>query len=269
MHTVEVGSRRLAFTDVGPRDAPAIMFGPGLFFGGWMFDPQIEALSSRYRCVTVEWRGQAIVAHDGDVSMDSLTDDVVDLIEALEIGPVHWVGLSMGGFVGLRLGARHPDLVRSLTLMNTTDQPLRDRKQIMAFRQLAYGQYVLSAGKIVDLAKSVMFGPTFLRDPASAVVLAKWAESLRSRNRSGARRAALAVATRRSVADETPTITAPTLVISGTDDTAIGADETRSLAERIAGARLVVLERCGHISSLERPDAVTDLLRDFVPGVDT
>ncbi len=50
--------------------------------------------------------------------MDTLTGDALALIRRLDVGPVHWVGLSMGGLVGLRLAARHGALLRSLTLLD-------------------------------------------------------------------------------------------------------------------------------------------------------
>jgi pimeloyl-ACP methyl ester carboxylesterase len=75
--------------------------------------------------------------------MDSLTGDAVALITELSIAPVHWVGLSMGGFVGQRIAARHGELLRSLTLLDTSadsEEPgkVTERRRLALF-QLLFG----------------------------------------------------------------------------------------------------------------------------------
>ncbi|MEV5834479.1 alpha/beta hydrolase [Nocardia sp. NPDC052112] len=106
---VVVGQQCVRDTEApaGRPAAATVVFGHGLLFGGWMFQPQIEVLCEHYRCVTIDWRGQgASPATTRDYDMDTRTGDAVALIRRLEVAPVHWVGLSMGGFVGLRIAAR-------------------------------------------------------------------------------------------------------------------------------------------------------------------
>ena len=63
----------------------------------------------------MDWRGQGRSAvADTGYDMDTLTEDLVALIDHLGIAPVDYVGLSMGGFIGMRLAARHPEVVRAL-----------------------------------------------------------------------------------------------------------------------------------------------------------
>ena len=97
-----------------------ILFAHGLLWSGAMFAAQVEALRSSYRCVTFDFRGQgqSAVTETG-YDMDTLALDAAALIEHLRLGPCHVVGLSMGGFVAMRLAARRPDLVRSLILLET------------------------------------------------------------------------------------------------------------------------------------------------------
>lgn len=100
-----------------------IVFAHGLLFSGRMFESQVMALKGRYRCVTFDFRGQGrseVTASGYD--MDTLAEDAAGLIEALGCAPCHFVGLSMGGFVGMRLAARRPALLKSLVLLETTAQ---------------------------------------------------------------------------------------------------------------------------------------------------
>src|SRR5450759_2079283 len=86
-----------------------IAFAHGLLLSGRMFESQVRALRDRYRCVTFDFRGQGqskVTASGYD--MDSLADDAAGLIEALGGAPCHFVGLSLAGFVGMRVATRRP-----------------------------------------------------------------------------------------------------------------------------------------------------------------
>ncbi|GAA4558403.1 alpha/beta fold hydrolase [Pseudonocardia xishanensis] len=250
----------LASTDTGG-DGEVVLFGHGLLFGGWMFRAQVAALRARYRCVTVDWPGQGDTPA-GPCDMDTLTARAAQVIRAVG-APVHWVGLSMGGFVGLRLAARHPDLVRSLVLLDTSadaEDPGRAREH----RLLALVQRWVGMRPIAGCVAPVVFGPAFLADPANGPVVGEWVGRLARGDRAGIRRAVLAVADRAPVAAELHRITAPTLVVVGADDLATPPDHAERIAAGIRGARLELLSDCGHSSSLERPDAVSALLSEFL-----
>ncbi|WP_432855168.1 alpha/beta fold hydrolase [Amycolatopsis sp. CA-161197] len=264
MPTFERDGATIAYTDTGAPDAPAIMFGHGLLFSGWMFHPQIEALRARYRCVTIDWRGQGeSPAAPGGYDMDSLTADAAALIRKLGLGPVHWVGLSMGGFVGLRLAARHPELVRSLVLLDTSaagEEPAKTRRNNL----LARVQQLVGIKAVLGQVKPLLFGPAFLADPAARAAVDEWVRQVSSVGRGGLRQAVLGVSGRAAMAAELPAITAPTLVVVGADDIATPPAESEFLAEHIAGAELHVVPDCGHTSSLEQPAVITGLLEKFL-----
>src|ERR1700751_4244368 len=118
MPTITANGATITYSDTGAPDArpdaPAIVFGHGLLFSGWMFAEQIAALRSSYRCVAIDWRGQGTTPPAaGGYDMDTLALDAAAVIDSLGCGAVHYVGLSMGGFVGLRLAARQGHLIRS------------------------------------------------------------------------------------------------------------------------------------------------------------
>ena len=110
------GGERIYYVDEGS-GPDTIVFSHGLLWSGEMFRPQIDALKDRFRCVAFDHRGQgqSPVARSG-YDMDTLTADAAALIEGVGAAPCHFVGLSMGGFVGMRLAARRPELLRSLLI---------------------------------------------------------------------------------------------------------------------------------------------------------
>src|SRR5262249_22014148 len=112
MPRIVVNGANLHYEDTGPGREP-IVFAHGLLWSGRMFEAQVAALKGRYRCITFDFRGQgqSEITRSG-YDMDTLADDARALIEALGIAPCHFLGLSMGGFVAMRLAARRPELIR-------------------------------------------------------------------------------------------------------------------------------------------------------------
>ncbi|MFJ6541645.1 alpha/beta fold hydrolase [Streptomyces sp. NPDC091385] len=272
MPLIDVNGVSVHYTDTGAPpgkpDAPVVVFGHGLLFSGWMFHPQVEALRGEYRCVTVDWRGQGETpVAAGGYDMDSLTGDAVALIGALGLGVVHYVGLSMGGFVGQRIAARHGELLRSLTLLDTSAE-VEDPAKVGEYRMLANVYRVTGVRPVLGRVKAEMFGPEFLASPASGPVVEEWVRRLRRCKRSGIRKAVLGVVERPSVIAELGRISVPTLVAVGADDTATPAVESERIAAGVQGARLEVVPGAGHSSTVEQPVVVSELIREFLRAVD-
>ena len=272
MPTMRVNEVTVAYTDSGaPPDRPdaeTIVFGHGLLFSGWMFRAQVDALRSRYRCVTVDWRGQGETpATAGGYDMDTLTADAIALIAGLHVAPVHYVGLSMGGFVGQRIAARRGELLRSLVLLDTSP----DREGAFSARQdkvLALAYRLVGPRPLQPAVLPIMFGPTFRKDPASKPVIEEFLRRLERSDRAGMRKAVLAVADREPIYDEIDRITVPTLVIVGADDKPTPPAKARRIADRVPGARLEMVEHSGHSSTVEQPDVITRLISEFLASVD-
>jgi 3-oxoadipate enol-lactonase len=75
------------------------------------------------------------------------------------------------------------------------------------------------------------------------------------------------MAARPDAADVLPGIAVPTLVVAGEEDAVTGADAGRELAAAIPDARFLLVERAGHLSSLERPEVVNEALLDFLAPI--
>lgn len=263
MPMVEVNSVRLHYTDVGsgPR---TVVFGHGLLWSGAMFDPQVDALRGRFRCITVDWRGQGRSAvADTGYDMDTLTEDLVALIDHLGIAPVDYVGLSMGGFIGMRLAARHPDLVRSLALLETSAEP-EPAQNVPAYRRLAQVVRFVGPRPVAGRVMAIMFGQTFLTDPSRAAERDEWRRRLNAVDRVGAVRATHGVIERAGIADELARITAPTLVLVGDEDVATVPDKARRIQAGIVGSQLVIVPGAGHTSTIEQPTAVIAALEQHL-----
>jgi pimeloyl-ACP methyl ester carboxylesterase len=104
----------------GPADAPVVLFSNSLGTRLEMWDPQMPALTQRFRALRYDSRGHGeSAAPEGPYTIELLAADAIGLLDALGLERVHFCGLSKGGMIGQMLGARHADRLLSLTLCST------------------------------------------------------------------------------------------------------------------------------------------------------
>jgi 3-oxoadipate enol-lactonase len=262
MPRIRVNDVELFYEEQGTGDE-VIVFAHGLLLSHRMFDAQVHHFKDRFRCIAYDHRGQgrSEVTPSG-YEMDNIYEDAAAFIDALNVGPVHFVGLSMGGYTGQRLAARRPDLVKSLILMETSadDEPEENLPQYAILRIVARW---LSPRLVARPALNMMFGETFRSDPANAEVFNQWVKHVGNMDRAGAAKAAKGVFSRGSVYEEIAKITAPTLIIVGDEDVPTPVDHAERIHAQIEGSSLVILPDTGHSSTIESPDLVTQAMEDF------
>ena len=268
MPFLEVNGVRIHYTDEG-KGEETIVFSHGLLFSGHMFRARVAALKDRYRCITFDHRGQgkSAVALSG-YDMDTLYEDAAALIEALEAGPCHFAGHSMGGFVGMRLAARRPELLRSLILLNTTAAP-EPRENHGKYRMLNFIARWFGFRVVLGKVAPIMIGPSFLTDQARKDDLRYWKNQIAAGNRIGVTRAVRGVVDRKGVLDEIGAIDQPVLILAGAQDVATIPAKSGRIHELIFGSELVTLPLSGHSSVVEEPDLVTAEMERFLVGVDS
>ncbi|AXT86126.1 alpha/beta hydrolase [Aeromicrobium sp. A1-2] len=266
MAMIHVNGTTLRYEDEGPRDAHAIVMSPSMFFDVRMFAAQAAALSDRYRVIRYDHRGQGESARDvrEKLDMDTLSEDAAALIEALDAGPCTFVGNSMGGFVGLRLAARRPDLISSAVLMGTSADVEEQADEMDGLVEVL-AQHGIEP--VLDGVLQFMMGDTTLTDPSRAEVLAEVTAMLRSRTPEYAD-AAWNIAHRLPVLDELGSISVPVLVVAGTEDHTYPPPKSRQIVEGTPGATLEIMERTGHVHAMENPEAVIDVLERHLAGLD-
>jgi 3-oxoadipate enol-lactonase len=267
MPKVRVNGAQLYYEDSGGPGKPVIVFSHGLLFSCRMFDAQVLALKQQYRCIAYDHRGQGQSEVTlGGYDMENLYQDAVGLIEALGIAPCHFAGVSMGGFMGMRLAARRPDLIRSLILMETSADPEPEENR-GKYRLLALVFRYLGAGLVSDRVMRIMFGKAFVDDPARAAERALWKERISSGNRKGIYESVMSVVNRNSIYEEIDRVSAPTLIMVGDADVATVRSKSERIQAKIPLSRLVIIPRAGHSSPIEEPEFVNQQIRDFLTTV--
>lgn len=227
-----------------------------------MWDGVAAALQDRYTVLRYDHRGHGrSPATAGAYTMDDLANDAAELIRAQGQGPVHFVGLSMGGMTAQALGARHPELVRSLTIANSAasyDEGARAMWQARIDTVLAMG-----IPPIADGAMMRWFTPEFRVDQVQggAERVARLRAVLEATAPVPYAAACVAVAGIELDAGNAR-IACPTLVIAGSRDEATPPAMSQAIAARIPGAQLRSLD-AAHLSAVEQPEAFAALLTGF------
>ncbi len=263
MPHIVVNDARLYYEEygVGPQ---TLLFAHGLLWSGKMFAKQVDMFQSRYRCITFDWRGQgqSAVTRDG-YDMETLYADTLALMDALHIETCHFVGLSMGGFIGIRLAARHPDRITSLILIGTSADP-EPEANIPKYRMLNVVARWLGFKLVANPVMSIMFGQKFLTDTTRQQERAEWRRQLFANDRIGITHATSGVIARKGVYDELPAITAPALILVGDQDVATVPATAQRIHERITHSQLTIIPGAGHTATVEEPDAVNTAILMFL-----
>jgi len=261
---IEVNGTSLEVLDTGPGSSgETIAFSHGLLWDTSLFAPQIAALRSRYRCIAWDHRGQGKSAsdHRNCIGIELVTQDAIALLEHLAPGPVHFVGLSMGGFVAMRIASRRPELLRTLCLIETSADP-EPIENVGRYRMLANVVRMLGPRVVGSRVTPIMLGRTILTDPNRRADLATFTTTMTQRR--DIWRAVNGVIDRAGVASELGRINTPTLVMVGDEDVATPRPKSELLVSGIRGARLEVIPHAGHSSTVEEPARVTSALQRFL-----
>lgn len=228
-----------------------------------MWDGVSAALQDRYTVLRYDQRGHGLShAPDRPYSMEDLAEDAAGLIRAHAPGqPVHFVGLSMGGMTAQALGARHPQLVRSLVIANSAshyDEAARAMWQARIDSVHAQG-----VPSIADGAMLRWFTPEFRADVhAGGAARTAALRTVLERHASTPYAYACDAVARIDLDGGNARIACPTLVIAGTRDEATPPAMSARIASTIPGARLRHLD-AAHLSAVEQPAAFAALLVEF------
>jgi pimeloyl-ACP methyl ester carboxylesterase len=242
---------------------------PGLLFGAEHWRPQMDALAPEYDVIAVDLRGQyhtPTTDEQADYDMWNQAEDVHGLIQALGIAPTHYAGLSMGGFIGMRIALKHPEDLRDLVLIDTQSHSEDPDKvaRYEAFRKL-YLEGVMEPLRAV--IPNTFFCDDFIANRDDLVQA--WLDTLMGGNHQGTVRTSLAVDMRDDITHRLGEIRLPTLVAHGTEEVAIEMEKAEEMASLIPGASFERIEGAGHQSNVDHPDEVSNLIREFLAHVQT
>jgi pimeloyl-ACP methyl ester carboxylesterase len=184
------------------------------------------------------------------MTMEAYAADLKELLDEQHIARVVLCGLSMGGYIALAFLERWPERVQGLILCNTkatadTEEGKAARAET-AWNAFDKGVSVIARGMV----PKVLSERTRREKPELAIAV----EAMMARQRPEAvAAAALGMALRPDRSPLLPSITVPTLIITGSDDSLMPLPTSEAMHAAIAGSELVVLPDAAHLSNLEDP----------------
>lgn len=244
----------------GPASAPVVTLSHSLATDLSMWEPQVPALTSRYRVLRYDTRGHGGTdAPDEPYSLEQLAEDARALLLALGIARTHFMGLSMGGFIGQVLALTYPQMLRSLVLCDTTSRVPAEAKPMWEERIRVTRMQGMEPH--VEPTIGRWFTEPFREqrpdviDPVRGLIRGTKPEGY-----IGCCHAIAAL----DLTDRLHQITTPTLVIVGDEDPATPVAASQTIHERIRGSEPVILKSASHLSNMEQPEAFNRAVTTFL-----
>jgi 3-oxoadipate enol-lactonase len=242
---------------LGRESAPVLMLSNSLGTTLHMWDEQMKPFTEHFRVVRYDRRGHGKSAcPKGPYTMEQLGRDALAILDALGIEKANWCGLSMGGMVGMWLGANAPDRFEKIILSNTAAYYADKGPWNTRIEKVREG----GLGAIADMVMNVWFTEDFReREPAKIDAMKHMLMQTPVEGYIGCCEAVRDMDHRELLGR----IKAPTMVIAGRHDPATNLEAAEFIRSRIPGASLTVLD-AAHISNIEQPYDYADRVIGFL-----
>jgi pimeloyl-ACP methyl ester carboxylesterase len=249
----------LYYEVTGTGDPVLLVMGLGMAATGWW--RTIPVLATRFRVIAFDNRGAGRSdCTPGPYKLTQLADDAVAVLDAAGEGSAHVYGISLGGMIAQELVLRHPERVRSLVLGATTPGGRRHEPPDDATLAFIRRRAGMPAEEGVWASVPYNYGSA-TRERHPERIGDDVVQRLRFPVGESGYRAQLTAAMRHDAGDRLGRVSAPTLVLHGSEDRMVPVANGRTLAEVIPGARLKVLEGAGHLYPTDEPRADLVVLR--------
>lgn len=260
--------RRVSAVELSVRDegeGPTVVLLHGIGADRTVWNAVIPALAHGERVLAPDLRGhgRTPAPPGARFTLEEHVTDLLGMLDQRNLPAVHWVGLSGGALLALRLGLDVPDRCRSLTLVGgavytdahtrsiaerwaeTYSQEGADALAIRLLKDLYYPDWIEGHMEFADRLREEV--PKRDYRPA-----ALWAQSVATFDE------------RSRVASLRP----PALIIQAMDDQVVDASHGRILRQSIPGSRIRIFAHTGHMIPIERPVETAEAIRTFVAEVE-
>ncbi len=263
MPTIRVNEIDIYYEVSGAGEPVLLIAGYGCDHAIWSLVAPV--LAAQYRVFVFDNRAIGRSTGEGAVaSIAQMTADTAGLLEMLDPGPMHVVGHSMGGMIGLDLAAAHPHKVRSLSLLSSCARlDERTRAIIESWGDLAGWLDAEKSSRLILpwIYTSRFYAQPGLIDGLIALILANPTPPSAQTHFAQSRAIGFFDGTNRLVG-----IACPTLVMAGKEDALTPPRSLQQLASGIKHSEVVLMEGTGHGMLAETPEPVAAGLLSFLQG---
>ncbi|GAA4800954.1 alpha/beta fold hydrolase [Olivibacter ginsenosidimutans] len=264
---IRIGDISIAYLEkFADNPRKTIIFIHGFPFNKNMWIDQLAALPSDIHGLALDVRGhgRSTIGH-GYFSIDVFAKDLIRFIEQLGLFKVVLCGISMGGYIALRVNELMPTLIEGLVLVSTNAQADNNAAKIKRFDTI---QSVLKFGRrtfAIGFVKNV-FSEESLKTKQDAVELIR--SSIRRNDVRSICATLLALASRTDTSASLNGIPFQVLIIKGEEDKLMTMEQANQLKMNIPQAELMIMKQCGHLPNLESPEQFNQLLHRYLGHLD-
>ncbi len=263
MPTIQTGNISTYYEISGEGEPLIFIHGLGSSAADWTL--QTAFFSERFQTIAYDVRGHGQSEKaEPPYSVPLFTQDLYHLLNTLEIEKAHIVGLSMGGWIAFQFALDYPEMVNSLTIVNSwVDMRIKTFSDRINYFQRAVLFRFLSMRKIGEILSQQLF----IKPEQEALrqdLVEKWAK-----NHKPSYMASLKSAMGWFVVDRLGEITAPVLMIAADEDYT-PVSEKEACAEKMINAKsveLVVIEDARHATPVEKPEEFNQALLSFLASL--
>lgn len=252
----KVGSLHVESTGTGR----AVFCWPSLYCDATTLEPLVRDLARDHRVVVVDGPGHGRSGPSpGPFTMDDCADAAIEVLDALGIERVSWVGPAWGGHVGVVAARRHRDRLDGLAILNAPMAPWRGTKR--ALMRLSHTLLSIFGPRsfIAPIIADKMIGASA---PNRAALVDIMTTALRRCDKRGLLSAAHSgMFGRGDLVPLLGDVHVPTLFFAGAEDELFPVEEAKRQAGAIPNCRFIVVEKSSHQSALEAPEQVVSVLR--------
>lgn len=245
-------------------DGEPLVLIPGFAAGSWIWFKQTAALARKFRVITFDPRGvSASDKPEGVQTIGLLADDVAHLLQKIGVESAHIVGASFGGFVAQEFALKYPAMTRKLVLCCTSfGGPNHVVPAAETLQALASTRGLNSEDRMRENLL-LAFTPEYVRTQVAEV---DHIVHLRATNEVPEHiyMSQLQAAMSFNSESRLKEIHSPTLVVSGDADVIVPVQNSRNLADRIAGAKLHIIEGGSHTFFIERAEEFNQIITEFL-----
>lgn len=260
MPKIKVSDVSLNYEMMGEGSPVLLVTGIGADSLAWAMN--VPMLIGKHKVVTVDNRDIGLSDKSAtSYTMEQMADDTIGLLKALDLGPVHLVGQSMGGMICQHVALKAPELLRSLALVTTISRVPQASRLILnhwtrvieklgmeGFADFVIimtfaGQYIENNWDGLQVFKEMMLAH-LAQNPVTADAFRRQGEAVLGHD----------------VLDRLGEIKTPTLVMGGGEDILVPLRFSEQIVAAVPGAELLVLKECGHGMNVEDPGKFNDAL---------
>jgi 3-oxoadipate enol-lactonase len=225
-----------------------------------MWDEQTNVLKRHYRVLRFDTRGHGDSdAPDGAYALDMLADDLLGVLDGLDIEDTHFVGLSMGGMIGMTFALAHPGRFRSLVLCDTSSRIPAEAAPVWEGRIKTAAEQGMEP--LVEPTLQRWFTEPFYK--SNRGMMKRVGQMIRSTRPDGYIGCCHAIP-RINLTDRLGAIACPVQIIVGEQDVGTPVAMSRAIQDAIPGSELMIIPSASHLSNLEQPELFNKALLGFL-----